>query len=82
MNMSEKGPSILSYVGAIGSVLSSLTLTDVGIIVGILTAIGTYLYNRNHTKNKEAREARQHELDEQIKLLQIQRLKGVACEAE
>lgn len=80
--MSEKGPSILSYVGAIGSVLSSLTLTDVGIIVGILTAIGTYLYNRTHTKNKEAREARQHELDEQIKLLQIQRLKGVVCEAE
>lgn len=80
--MSDKGPPIISYIGALGSVLSSLTLTDVGIIVGILTAIGTYLYNWNHTRNKEAREARQHELDEQIKLLQIQRLKGVAGEAE
>lgn len=73
--MNEKGPYFLSYLGAISSVLSSLTLTDIGVLVGILTAVATYWYNRCHTKNREAREARQHELDEQIKLLQIQRLK-------
>ncbi len=80
--MNDRGPSILSYLAAIGSVISSLTLTDVGVLVGIMTAVGTYMYQRRATRNREARETRQHELDEQIKLLQIQRLKGVACEAE
>lgn len=73
--MNEKGPYFLSYIGAISSVISSLTLTDIGMLVGILTAMATYWYNYRHTKNREARETRQHELDEQIKLLQIQRLK-------
>lgn len=79
--MHDRAP-LMSYIAALGSIVSSLTLTDIGILVGIVTAIGTYLYQRKATQNREAREARQHELDEQIKLIQLQRLKGVACAAE
>ncbi len=79
--MHDRAP-FMSYLAAAGSIITSLTLTDVGILVGIITAIGTYLYQRQATRNREAREARQHELDEQIKLIQLQRLKGVACAAE
>lgn len=34
-----------SYAGGATSVVSALTLTDIGIIVGIITAIATFAFN-------------------------------------
>ncbi|TCS35810.1 holin family protein (superfamily II) [Paucimonas lemoignei] len=50
-----------SYTGAIISVVSSLTLTDIGIIIGIITALLTYAMNAFYAARKDKREQREHE---------------------
>ncbi|TWH63892.1 holin family HP1 protein [Azomonas agilis] len=76
----EKLPSTLSYGGGALSILSAMTLTDWGILVGILTAIGTYLVNhyfrwrcsRQDYYFKLRRDQREQELHD----LKKQQLKG------
>ncbi|MCS6456000.1 phage holin [Burkholderia thailandensis] len=46
----------MSYAGSIASVASSLTLTDIGVIVGILTAIATFGLNFYFARRKDRRE--------------------------
>ncbi|WP_310809122.1 holin [Burkholderia thailandensis] len=46
----------VSYAGSIASVASSLTLTDIGVIVGILTAIATFGLNFYFARRKDRRE--------------------------
>lgn len=50
-----------SYFGSAISVLSALTLTEWGIIVGIFTALCTFLFNLIYQSRKDARERREHE---------------------
>lgn len=50
-----------SYAGAIVSIVASLTLTDVGVIIGIGTAIATFWLNRSYTSRKDKREQREYE---------------------
>ncbi|EOG9916774.1 HP1 family phage holin [Pseudomonas aeruginosa] len=54
--------STASYTGAGISVLSGLTLTDVGIIVGIATAILTFVANMVWQARKDRRERELNEL--------------------
>ncbi|MBN0126558.1 hypothetical protein JTL62_32530 [Pseudomonas aeruginosa] len=54
--------SAASYTGAGISVLSGLTLTDVGIIVGIATAILTFVANMVWQARKDRRERELNEL--------------------
>lgn len=54
--------SAASYTGAGISVLSGLTLTDVGIIVGIATAILTFVANMAWQARKDRRERELNEL--------------------
>ncbi|EPH0891352.1 HP1 family phage holin [Pseudomonas aeruginosa] len=54
--------SAASYTGAGISVLSGLTLTDVGIIVGIATAILTFVANMVWQVRKDRRERELNEL--------------------
>ncbi|MDA3152274.1 hypothetical protein JR313_20175 [Pseudomonas aeruginosa] len=54
--------SAASYTGAGISVLSGLTLTDVGIIVGIATAILTFAANMVWQARKDRRERELNEL--------------------
>ncbi|WP_083953711.1 HP1 family phage holin [Thauera butanivorans] len=54
--------SITSYTGAALSVLSSLTLTEWGILTGILTAIGTFLLNAWWGRRRDLREQQAHKL--------------------
>lgn len=50
-----------SYAGAITSIGASLTLTDIGIIVGIVTALLTFGLNALYMRRKDRREAEEHE---------------------
>lgn len=49
-----------SYGGGAVSVLSALTLTDWGIIVGIVTALLTFGLNVLYQARKDGREQREH----------------------
>ncbi|GAA0809643.1 hypothetical protein GCM10009078_51970 [Cupriavidus gilardii] len=48
------------YAGSIVSIGASLTLTDIGIIVGIVTALLTFGYNAWYIRRKDQREAEEH----------------------
>lgn len=50
-----------SYAGSVVAVLSSLTLTDVGIIVGIATALATFWLNVYYMRRKDRRQAEEHQ---------------------
>lgn len=60
--MSDKAVSAVSYAGAGFSVVSGLTLTDVGIIVGIVTALLTFAANMIYQRRKDRRERELHEV--------------------
>ncbi|PLP96979.1 HP1 family phage holin [Cupriavidus pauculus] len=50
-----------SYAGSGISIASSLTLTDIGIIFGIVTALLTFGLNAYFLRRKDRREAEEHE---------------------
>jgi hypothetical protein len=50
-----------SYAGSGVSIVSSLTLTDIGIIIGIVTALLTFGINAYFLSRKDQREAEEHE---------------------
>lgn len=52
----DKAMASVSYAGATASVVSGLTLTDVGIIVGIVTALLTFGANMIYQRRKDKRE--------------------------
>lgn len=56
------GVEVASYVGGAVSVGSALTLTEVGIIVGIATALLTFALNVVYMFRKDRREQRESEL--------------------
>lgn len=60
--ITEKTASGISYAGGATSVLSALTLTDVGIIVGIASALITLGFNIVYQRRRDKREAEAHEL--------------------
>jgi len=45
-----------SYAGAVVAIVSSLTLTQWGIAVGILTALATFFLNWFYMRRRDARE--------------------------
>lgn len=56
----EKSTTAASYAGAAVSVGSSLTLTEIGIIVGIVTALATFALNWWFQWRRDKREEREH----------------------
>ncbi|MAB96944.1 MAG: holin [Pseudomonadaceae bacterium] len=58
----------LSYVGAAASVGSGLTLTEWGIVIGILTALLTFVANIVYQVRKDNREKRLNDLEVQMLL--------------
>ncbi|AOJ01747.1 MULTISPECIES: HP1 family phage holin [Burkholderia] len=59
---------VASYAGSEVALASSLTLTDIGVIVGIVTAVATFTLNAIYMYRKDKREereslARLHELE-------------------
>jgi Tfp pilus assembly protein FimT len=63
--MSDKVMSGVSYAGAGVSVASGLTLTEWGIVVGIVTALLTFAANLFYQYRKDRREQRLHDLEVQ-----------------
>jgi len=51
-----------SYAGSAISIVSSLTLTDIGILIGIATALLTLAVNVYFAARKDRREREEHEL--------------------
>lgn len=64
----HSGPEVASYAGGAVSVGSALTLTEIGVIIGIATAILTFLLNVVYMYRKDKRE--KTESDARLKLLQ------------
>ena len=56
--------SATSYGGAGASIIAGLTLTDLGIVVGIVTAVLTLLFNIYYQRRKDRRQQRLFELQE------------------
>lgn len=64
----HSGPEVASYAGGAVSIGSALTLTDIGIIVGIGTALLTLVLNMVYMYRKDKREKMESEA--RLKLLQ------------
>ena len=58
----DKTVAGVSYAGGGLSVGAALTLTDIGIIVGIVTALATFAFNWYYQHSKHKREKLEHEL--------------------
>lgn len=54
-------PELTSYAGGAVSIGASLTLTEIGVIVGILTALLTFGLNTIYMYRKDKREQRESE---------------------
>jgi uncharacterized membrane protein (DUF485 family) len=52
-------PEVTSYAGGVASVAASLTLTEVGVIIGIVTALLTFAVNAVYMYRKDKREQRE-----------------------
>lgn len=55
------GPEVGSYGGAAFSIFSGLTLTEIGVIIGIVTALLTFGLNAYYTYRKDRREQMEFE---------------------
>ncbi|QOY96322.1 holin [Massilia sp. UMI-21] len=69
-------PEVGSYAGGVVSVGASLTLTEVGIIVGIVTALLTFGLNAWYTSKKNAREQKLADLDQREREVRLAQLEG------
>lgn len=58
--MPDRAINTASYVGSGASILSALTLTDVGILIGIVTALLTLLLNAVYHWRRDKREREAH----------------------
>lgn len=63
-----------SMAGAATSIVASMTFTDWGILVGIATALLTFLLNVWYTRQKNQREQRLADLAEQESIARLKRL--------
>jgi len=52
-------PEAGSYAGAVVAIVASLTLTQWGIIVGIITALATFVLNAIYMRRRDQREERE-----------------------
>lgn len=60
--MTDRIVTTASYTGSGVSIVSALTLTDIGIIVGIVTALMTLLMNAAYHWRRDRREREAHEM--------------------
>lgn len=79
--LGERLPAAASYVGAGVSVGSALTLTEVGIVIGIVTALLTFAGNMIYQWRRDRREQREHDLRIQGMILE-RRSRQEPCDVE
>lgn len=63
-----------SYVGGIVSVASAVTLTDIGVLVGIVTALLTFCLNLFYQRKKDRRAEERHRVE-----LEVMRKGTLSC---
>jgi len=69
-------PEVGSYAGALVTVATSLTLTEFGVIVGIATALLTFVLNAWYTHQRNTREHLLAELDRREREVRLQQLQA------
>jgi uncharacterized membrane protein (DUF485 family) len=69
-------PEVGSYAGALVTVATSLTLTEFGVIVGIATALLTFVLNAWYTHQRNNREHLLAELDRREREVRLQQLQA------
>lgn len=62
MMITDKTVSAASYSGGALSIFSAMTLTEWGIVTGIVTALATFLLNVWWGLRRDRREQKEHEL--------------------
>jgi uncharacterized membrane protein (DUF485 family) len=62
-----------SYVGALISVLSALTLTDIGVLIGICSAVVTFILNYRYQKTRMEMDRETHRLNTELLMKQIEK---------
>jgi len=65
------GPELTSYAGSVVAVGASLSLTQWGVIAGIVTALLTCAFNFIYMRRRDAREQRQAALAEREALARL-----------
>lgn len=79
--MRQTNPAeVSSYAGSVVAVLSSLTLTDIGIIIGIVTALATFWLNTIYTRRKVEYMRRKEEWEAQEHAARMRLLEEAAHE--
>jgi|GEM_PF-1525062 len=73
-------PELGSYAGAGTAIGASMTLTEVGVIVGIATALLTFILNFLYMRRKDAREQRLADLEQREREVRLAQLQAQACE--
>lgn len=75
--MSKISPSeVTSYAGGAVAIGTSLTLTQVGVIVGIATALITFIFNMVYMYRKDQREQRHLEAEQRLIDAELAKLAG------
>lgn len=67
-------PELTSYAGATVSIGTSLTLTQWGVVAGIVTALLTFALNAIYMYRKDRREQRQADLAERESMARLANL--------
>jgi uncharacterized membrane protein (DUF485 family) len=69
--MKITAPEVTSYAGGVVSIGSALTLTQWGVVAGIITALLTFGLNAIYMYRKDAREQRQADLAERESIARL-----------
>lgn len=67
---------IVSALGRAWDWFASFNVTEWGIVVGMLTALGTFALNAHFQRKRDRREEEIRQLDMELKQLEIERQKG------
>jgi len=73
-------PELGSYAGAATTIGASLTLTEVGVMVGIVTALLTFVLNFLYMRRKDAREQQLADLERREREVRMAQLQAQAAE--
>lgn len=75
-------PEMGSYAGGAVAIGTSLTLTEVGVVVGIATALLTFILNFLYMRRKDAREQLLADVELREREVRLAQLQAQACEVQ
>ena len=75
-------PELTSYAGAVGSVAAAMTLTQWGVIAGIVTALLTCAFNFAYLRRRDMREETLADLDRRERELRLAQMGGIGMKHE